>query len=455
MTHAARSGSRSPRSRIVIFAAAIALAAGLTLRIGTAPVAAAGVAFDPPTATAMLLQPLVFRDTFTSAVRPARVELLVTAPFVAGTTVEEVKPFAAPGGAWQVSVSQPDTGSVNTVYRFAVRVTLPDGTVAESPTGTATVVDRRFAWQTLSGRTVTLHWYGYTRGQAQGWLNAAEAAVTRASAAIGLAVVPHVDFFAYSASQPFFDAVGGGANADAAGVYILDTHTAFGTILPSDVSSTWPDEEIAHEITHHVFEVATNNPYHAPPLWLDEGCAVYYSEGVGPRNADLRQGIAAGMIVPLDGLTDAFPSTTDPFVLSYAEAVSAVGYFLRTYGQPALRTLLAAYARGSTDDEAFQAATHTSAAAFEAAWLSSIGATSPAAYGPRPAPPGPVPPGWPAVPSAAPVSGIALAGLGAAIAALRRRRPRIRRPLTLRGEPHGGPANDAAPTAGETTGETG
>lgn len=421
------------------------LATVLALGMSASPAAAAGrVTFAVPSATAVLLQPLVFRDTFTSDVPPSRVELLVTSPFVPGTTVDEVTPTARSNGSWQVTMSQPDAGSVNTVYLFSVRVTLPDGTTATSPTGTATVTDPRFAWQSVSGRTVTLHWYGYTRAQAQAWLNAAESAVTRASAAFGVTSVSHVDFFVYSASQPFFDAVNGGANADADGVYILDTHTALGTILPSDLGSSWPDQEIAHEVTHHVFAAATRNPYHEPPLWLDEGCAVYYSEGVGPRDAELEQGIADGAIIPLEGLAGAFPSTTDSFLLSYAEAVSAVDFFLRTHGSPALRTLLAAYARGSTDDEAFEAATHASAAAFDAAWLSSIGVRPPTPYGPRAAPAGPAPPGWsssgvpgvmpstPAapgspLPSGATGSAVVLIGFGAGLAAIRQRRATIRR----------------------------
>ncbi len=388
-----------------------------------APVSAAGtVTFDPPTATAVLGRPLVFGDTFRSDVAPERVEVLISTPFVPGTSVEQAAPAPAGGGSWRVSVSQPDTGAVNTVYRVAFRVMLPGGATTTSGTTSATVTDPRFAWQAVSGTTVTLHWYGYSRSQARAWLDVAESAVGRASTAFGVTSVPHVDFFVYSDSQSFFDAVGSGANADAAGVYIADTHTAVGMILPSDIGSSWPDQEIAHEITHHVFAVATQNPYHAPPVWLDEGCAVYYSEGIGPRNSELRQGIAQGTIIPLDGLTGTFPSTTDPFVLSYAEAVSAVDVFLRTYGQPALRTLLRAYRQGATDDEAFTAATHADAAAFDATWLASIGARPPRAYGPRPAPAGPAPPGWSAVPSPAPASALVLAGVGAAFVEWRRRR---------------------------------
>jgi hypothetical protein len=377
------------------------LLGALALRPATVAAAAPSVSFDAPSATAVLLQPLEFQDTFHASVRPARVELVVSTPYVPGSTVQDASVSQTADGSWQASVTQADTGSVNTVYRYAFRVTLPGGVTVTGPSGSVTVVDRRFAWQAISGATVTLHWYGVSTGTARTWLQAAEAAIRRGAAAFGLAgTVPHLDFFIYNDSASFFDAIGSGANADAAGVYIADTHTAFGTVLPSDLGSDWPVTEIAHEVTHHVFEVATHNPYHVPPLWLDEGLAVYYSEGPDQRAADLQQGISQGRIVPLDGLTGAFPSSTDAFVLSYAEAVSAVDYFLRTHGTAALQRLVATYAHGATDDEAFQAATGGTAATFDAAWLASIGVRPPPTYGPRPAPAGPLPPGW--TPSASP-----------------------------------------------------
>jgi hypothetical protein len=420
------------RRGLLPLAAAFLLAPLLGLA-ACAPVAAAGaVSFDAPKGTAILLQPLVFRDTFRSDVTPVRVELIASSPYVAGSSVEEVPVTRLTSGAWQASVSQPGTGSANTIYQFAFRVTLPGGVISTSPVATVTVTDDRFAWRTVSGPTVTLHWYAESRSVAQGWLAAAVSAVRRAATAFGVSSVAHLDFFIYDESQPFLDAVGAGANADAAGVYIPETHTAFGTVLASDLGSSWPDTEIAHEVTHHVFEIVTHNAYHAPPFWLDEGLAVYYSEGIGPRNAELRQGINQGAIIPLDGLRGAFPSSTDLFALSYAEAVSAVDFFLRQYGQPALPRLLAIYAQGATDDEAFEAATSGTAAAFDAAWLESIGVRPPPAYGPRPAPLGPVPAGWSTSPGPGSLSAVVLLGLASALTAVVSGASWVRRRLSFR-----------------------
>jgi hypothetical protein len=38
---------------------------------------------------------------------------------------------------------------------------------------------------------------------------------------------------------------------------------------------------VPHELVHLVFDTAVKNPYHFPPRWLNEGLAVYLSEGNG------------------------------------------------------------------------------------------------------------------------------------------------------------------------------
>ena len=40
---------------------------------------------------------------------------------------------------------------------------------------------------------------------------------------------------------------------------------------------------VPHELTHLVFDTAVTNPYHFPPRWLNEGLAVYLSEGYDAR----------------------------------------------------------------------------------------------------------------------------------------------------------------------------
>jgi hypothetical protein len=181
------------------------------------------------------------------------------------------------------------------------------------------------------------------------------------------------------------DNVGGEANTV--------TRTLFALIAPNELS--YAEVVVPHELTHVVFDDVTRNPYHSPPRWLNEGLAVYLSEGYISSDKSLVSDAATSRtLMPLDALTGEFPTTADQFYLAYAESVSAVDYLIRTYGQPAIDKMVTAYAAGSSDDEAFTAAFGVDAAGVNKAWLAENGVAAMQTYGPQPAPPGPVPSGW-------------------------------------------------------------
>nr|MBA2276116.1 hypothetical protein [Chloroflexota bacterium] len=118
-------------------------------------------------------------------------------------------------------------------------------------------------------------------------------------------------------------------------------------------------------------------------------------EGYGASDGGLvRTAAERGTVIPLEGLGGLFPTTRDRFNLAYAESVSAVSFFIETYGEERLVSLIRSYGGGVTDDQAFTTATGADLAAFDDSWLSSLGAQVPDPFGPQPAPPGPLPPGW-------------------------------------------------------------
>ncbi len=174
---------------------------------------------------------------------------------------------------------------------------------------------------------------------------------------------------------------------------------------------------IPHELVHLVFDTAVHNPYRFPPRWLNEGLAVYLSEGYGSSDKGRVQDAASkDELIPLVALGGQFPTDYDRTLLAYAESVSAIDYLVRTQSQDALVSLVNAYSAGLTDDEAFTQALGQDLAAFQAGWLADLGATTPKEYGPQPAPAGPLPSGWtgPAatpgsivVPAASPSAGAA------------------------------------------------
>ena len=204
-----------------------------------------------------------------------------------------------------------------------------------------------------------------------------------------------VDFYVYADQQAFYDALGPGTRENVGGEAIADIRTMFALITPSEIDASWVGIVIPHELTHLVFDTAVRTPYHFPPRWLNEGLAVYLSQGYDASDRSMVQSAAAdGSLVPLDGLTGAFPTDQTGFYQAYAESVSAVDFMIRRYGQDALVKLIRSYAQGRTDDEAFTAAIGADTAGFDAAWFAELGATIRPKTGPRPAPAGPVPSGW-------------------------------------------------------------
>jgi len=218
--------------------------------------------------------------------------------------------------------------------------------------------------------------------------------VRETSKLLGVTETDPIDFFVYANVDDFYGAIGPGAHENVAGSAYANIRTLLGLIPPGQINDSLVAVRIPHEFVHLVFNTASQNPYHSPPRWLNEGLAVYQSQGydAGDRSA-VESAARGGSLIPLDGLVGQFP-TGDGFFLAYAESVSAVDFFIRTHDQDALVALIGSYADGLTDNEAFEAAIGQDVAAFNAAWLADLGAVVPEKHGPQPAPPGPRPSAW-------------------------------------------------------------
>jgi len=391
---ARRAGSSTPRR------AAFAVASGLLLLVSLltpgATLLAAAPAFDAPTASGSLGTPVQFSSTFHSTQQPLRIELLTQLKDQPGTVLQETGVTAGPEtGTWLASMTEVGHILPNSTFDYWFQALLPGGEVVEGPHATFTLSDDRFKWQSLQGKTVTLHWYQGDQAFAQHALDIGDQAIDQAAQLLGVETVRPVDFFIYDAEAPFRDALGPGTRENVGGQANADIRTMFGLIEPTDVNSDWVRILVTHELTHVVFADAVNNPYHYPPRWLNEGLAVYLSQGyVDSDRAAVADAARSGTIIPLDGIAGQFPTTRDRFSLAYAESVSAVDFFINTHGKDTLVRLIQSYAGGVTDDEAFTAATGADFGAFDDAWLAAQGAARPDPIGPQSPPPGPVPSGW-------------------------------------------------------------
>lgn len=385
---------RVTRTRLSALGAGALLGAILATAAASPVLAAAS--FGTPTATSTWGDGVTFRQPVVFDVVPSRVEIVITSTRDTGAFVSELPAQSAGSTTLSYTVAVGSQGILpNTPFTARWRVTDPDGTVELGPAASVTYADTRFTWRSLSGPVVRVHWYVGDQAFGRRALKIGEDAIAKAAKLLGVTETEPVDFFVYADQAAFYDALGPGTRENVGGQANAEIRTLFALITPAEIGDPWVGTVIPHELTHLVFDTAVNNPYHYPPRWLNEGLAVYLSQGYDSSDrAQVRDAVAGGTLMPLTALGGEFPTTLDRFSLAYAESVSAVSFLVRTYGQDALVGLVRSYADGRTDDEAFSAALGEDVAGFQAAWLADLGAATPEVYGPRPAAPGPLPAGW-------------------------------------------------------------
>ena len=381
---------------VVFASASVWLAPGLP-----GPASAADPAFGTPTASAEYGKGVTFEQPFTPTSEVKRVEVLVTTPGTVGPFVSSVKaPSCCQPATLTFDLLDANEHLVpNTRFTAQWRVTDADGTVRLGEPTSVLYKDTRFDWKTVAGPVVRVHWYDGPTDFGKRALDIGEKGIDDAAKLLGVTETEPVDFYIYSDEKAFYDALGPGTRENVGGEAHADIRTMFALIKPDEIDATWVSTVVPHELTHLVFDTAVKNPYHFPPRWLNEGLAVYLSEGYTDSwRSAVEDAIRGDGIIPLDGLTAQFPTTRDQFFLAYGESVSAVDYLVRTFGRDALVKLVRSYADGVTDDEAFTAGIGHDVATFQAGWLHDLGATAPAAVGPRPGPVGPLPSGWSGAP---------------------------------------------------------
>jgi hypothetical protein len=354
------------------------------------PVSADSVSFGTPTATSTFGREIVFNQTVSGA-SFTEADIVLTLPGDIGPSVVKIK---NPGASLKYTIDT-STGQIqpNTKIIARFQVVLADGTTQRGPEVKVTYMDDRFNWQTEIGTYVTLHWYQGDAAFAQQALTMGENGICKSAKFLGVTETAPIDFFVYADQKSFYDALGPGTRENVGGEANTVTRTLFALIAPTDLG--YARTVVPHELTHVVFDDGTTNPYHAPPRWLNEGIAVYLSEGYGSSDKSLVSRAAKSKtLTPLQGLIGQFPTTADEFYLAYAESVSAVDYLIRNYGQASFQKLVKTYSTGASDDEAFTAAFGVTTTAVNKGWLAENGITSTPSFGPQRALAGPVPPGW-------------------------------------------------------------
>jgi hypothetical protein len=377
----------------------------------SAPAASAATpSVGAPTATVSFLKGIDFQGSATMTPDVVRAEIVIDVEGATRSEVADVPASTRSGGATLRYTLATPGGSLlpNTDVTAAFRLTLTDGTTIVGPQVKVHYEDTRLAWKTISGTFVRVHYTDGGTSFGQRAVKIADDAIRQVGTLLGVTETDPIDFYVYADRTQFYDVLGPGTRENVGGEAHPEIRTLFANIEPAAVNDSWVGVVIPHELTHVVFDSAVRNAYHYPPRWLNEGIAVYLSEGYGSADRSaVADAVKASTIMPLLALTAQFPTTEARFFLAYSESVSAVSYLVDHFGRDAMVALVRSYAGGVSDDEAFQAALQMDVSGFEAAWLDSIGAPTPSPIGPRPAPAGPLPPGWA---GAAPTPGTAAGG---------------------------------------------
>lgn len=387
--------TRRPRPFAAALAAVVAAAA--LVFSSASLVAAAGPSVGSPTASVVFLKAITFTANATLTPDVVRIEAVVDVEGATRSIIGDVPSPASAGSTRLTWAFDTPSGSLlpNTDVTARFRLTLRDGsTIVGAPT-TVHYDDTRFKWKTVAGEFVTVHWVDGGQSFGLRAMTIGDDAVRAVSSLLGVTERDPIDFYVYGDRSAFYDVLGPGARENVGGEAHPDIRTLFANISPSAVDDPWVGIVIPHELTHLVFDSAVRNAYSYPPRWLNEGIAVYLSQGydASDRSA-VRSAVKDGSLMPLRALGSQFPTTQDRFYLAYSESVAAASYLVDAYGRDAMVKLVRSYAGGVSDDEAFMAALGVDVAGFEAAWLTAIGAATPQPYGPQPAPAGPIPEAW-------------------------------------------------------------
>lgn len=247
-----------------------------------------------------------------------------------------------------------------------------DGASLRTEPQTFEYTDTNQDWNTLSGQRVDLYWYGEDAAVAEKLLARSEETITRLQEEIGVSVEQRVRVYAYNnrpdmsaalsrRSEGYDDRVMTlGVAVDERTLILLGTHRDAHLI-------------VAHELSHVLVGMATDNPFTGLPRWLDEGLAMYAEGELPPGNRRaLEEAIRADELLSVRSMTS-YSGQASQVDLFYGEVYSLIEFMLREYGRDKMHELLAAFAEGARQEEALQQVYGFGLAELDDRWRASLG----------------------------------------------------------------------------------
>lgn len=293
-----------------------------------------------------------------------------------------------------ITHSQPVTFDANGVleYRFDTRqnalrpfttllwryeLTLADGSVVQSATGSVRYDDNRFDWQTLEAESLRVHWYNADDSFGLAALNAAQAGLQNIRGFIPPDLAQPIDIFLYASESDLRGAFPG-AEAWAAGHADSTAGVVTVTIEAGVDQGILMEQRIPHELMHVMLSRHIGTGYQNIPAWLREGMSVLAEVYPNPEyDRVLADAAAREALIPMRDLCASFSPQVDSAFLSYAQSRSFVAYLRGQYGADGLLTLARAYAGGVDCERGPERAFGVSLAKLERDWrVNALGQSS-------------------------------------------------------------------------------
>ncbi len=165
---------------------------------------------------------------------------------------------------------------------------------------------------------------------------------------------------------------------------------------PTAIDDPWVGIVVPHELTHLVFDTAVENPYRFPPRWLNEGLAVYLSEGYGSGDQNrVADAVETRDLIPLVALGGAVPDRPRQDV-PRLRRVRVGDRLPRARARPGRDGRAGRRVQGRADRRrgVHQGAGHRPRHVPGGVARGPRRASRRSSSGPQPAPPGPLPSGW-------------------------------------------------------------
>ena len=313
---------------------------------------------------------------------PDLLELLIRTPGSEASFVTPVEPRGDPVTyIWDTSVEHV---TPNTLLTYQWRATDGEEVVLSSEASIRYEDDRPgFDWQEAELGEATVHWYGDAEEQARRFGELTAVGVEQAEDLLGTELAGPVDVFVYETRDDFFGALGPGAREWTGAAAFSELRTIF--MWLGGGAAAYLEVAMVHEVTHIVFSDATENPFHEPARWLNEGIATWSEAGDGgDQRGIVELEASGGGLFSFDAISEQFPIGERGGQLSYAQGTTMVDLIVDRYGREAIARIADAYRDGASDAEALEAGTGVEAEALYAEFYAEFGVDQPAAIAPEP-----------------------------------------------------------------------